>query len=423
MNTFKSIIFHISRILVGLVFSFSGFVKVIDPWGTAYKIQDYMTAMAEQLQCLNPVFSLVSEYAFVCSLILAAVEMTIGLNLVIANRVRQNAFIAALFMLFMTPLTLWIALKNPVHDCGCFGDALVISNWATFWKNIVLVILISLIFIFIKSFHSHTSKTCQWIIEFFTLVFALCLGMYCYRMLPIVDFRPYHIGADIKKGMEIPDDAESDVYDTKLIYEKNGVQKEFTIDNYPKDTSWHFVDQTSVLIKQGYVPPIHDFTIETEDGDVTEEFLDNEGYSFLIISYDLSKAHFSDVAKRKLTNINSFAIKNGYGVYLLTASVPDDIQKFRDNVNRDIPIGLTDKITLKTIVRYNPGVLLVKNSVILNKWPLPDVPDFRKPLSATELGIKADNKQKQKVLYSLLIWLIPVLLVSIMDIKLNRGVD
>jgi exopolysaccharide biosynthesis protein len=125
------------------------------------------------------------------------------------------------------------------------------------------------------------------------------------------------------------------------------------------------VDQKSVLVKQGYVPPIHDFTIDTEDdGDVTEEFLDDKGYTFLIISYDLSKVNFNDQKREKITDLNAFALKNGYNMYLLTASVDEDIQNFRNTVSQDIVVGLTDKITLKTIIRYNPGVVLVKDGVI-----------------------------------------------------------
>ncbi|MBR2177838.1 MAG: DoxX family protein, partial [Paludibacteraceae bacterium] len=130
----------------------------------------------------------------------------------------------------------------PVHDCGCFGDAVVISNWATFWKNVVLVVLIALIFIFLNTYRCRLTKTCQWIIEGFTVLCALGLAGYCYRTLPIVDFRPYHIGADIRKGMEIPEDAEQDVYDTKLIYEKNGVQKDspstIILRTIPHGASW-----------------------------------------------------------------------------------------------------------------------------------------------------------------------------------------
>jgi hypothetical protein len=253
----------------------------------------------------------------------------------------------------------------------------------------------------------------------------LGLAGYCYRSLPIVDFRPYHIGADIRKGMEIPDDAEQDVYDTKLIYEKNGVQKEFTIDNYPaNDSTWRFVDQKSVLVKQGYVPPIHDFTIDTEDdGDVTEEFLDDKGYTFLIISYDLSKVNFNDQKREKITDLNAFALKNGYNMYLLTASVDEDIQNFRNTVSQDIVVGLTDKITLKTIIRYNPGVVLVKDGVIINKWPLPDVPEFKVPLEKSKYGIVAPTHERRNVLVALLIWLIPMLVLSVMDLKLNRGRD
>lgn len=415
----QKILLIISRIIVGLVFVFSGFVKAIDPWGTTYKIQDYLEAMGEWATQF-------SDFAFFVSVCLAALELTVGLGLLFNFKVKANGILAALMMVFMTPLTLWIALKNPVSDCGCFGDALVISNWATFWKNIVLSVLIAVIVVvaFKTGHKSKFSAPCQWIIECFSFFFSVAMSAYCYHSLPIVDFRPYKIGTDIEASMDIPDDAEPDAYETKLIYSKNGVQKEFTMDNYPKDDStWVFVDQISTLVKKGYVPPIHDFTMDTEDGDITDDVLDNEGYTFLIVSYDLSLANMSEMTRQKLTLLSAYAQTNEYDIYLMTASTDDVIADFREQVNRNIPIVLTDKITLKTIVRYNPGVVLIKNGVILNKWSMPNLPVFNKKLDNSKLGIKADPKTENKVVVAFLIWLLPVLLLMVMDRRLNRGRD
>ncbi len=379
----------VSRIVVGAVFTFSGFVKAIDPLGFTYKTEDYLTA-------LGPFFENLIPLAFVAAVVLSAIELLIGVNLLLGIRLKESTWGAALLMLFMTPLTLWIAISNPVHDCGCFGDAYIISNWATFWKNIVLSLVILVIYLLRKEHKSILKDKAEWGFVVFAFTFSVIVSNYCYKHLPVIDFRPYAIGNNIIDGMSIPDDAERDSTETTLIYSKDGVEKGFTLENYPKGDAWEFVDQQTVVIKKGYEPPIHDFTIESlEEGEITDIVLDNPGYSFLLISYDFSKADLSK--SNEINEIYSYAKANGYGFYAMTASIEEVIESYKLDAKAEYPICLTDKITLKTIVRSNPGLVLIKDATVLNKWHVNDLPQFNTPLEDSELGTMKEPDAVKKV--------------------------
>lgn len=410
----KRIILLLSRLVVGGVFVFSGFVKTIDPLGFTYKIEDYLAAM-------GPFMTQFSVLAFAAAIIISAIELTIGLNLILGIRVKESNWAAAALMLFMTPLTLWIAISNPVHDCGCFGEALIISNWETFWKNIILSILIVGIFFTQKSAKTFIKKKTQWILCSYSFIFAIALSIYCYKHLPIIDFRPYKIGTNIIKDMAIPEGAAQDSFDIKLIYSKNGVEKEFTLENYPEDDSWQFVDQKSILVKKGYEPPIHDFTLDTEDGDITDLVLQNPSYTFLLVSYDFKTANLE---KKDLINkIYTYAKKNNYGFFAMTSSVPEEIANYEAKTGSKFPITLSDKITLKTMVRSNPGLILIKNATVLNKWHYNDIPDFSSALEKSELGQQKEVNIFQNIIITLIIYLIPIFIILGIDKMLYNRRD
>lgn len=395
------------RVLLGFVFVFSGFVKAVDPLGFTYKMEDYLAV-------LGPFFENFAPLAFITAIVLAALELVIGVNYIFGIRLKETNWAAALFMLVMTPLTLWIALANPVHDCGCFGDALVISNWATFWKNIVISAVILLLFLLRKSHKPFIGNKSQWAFTAYAFIFSVGISLYCYMHLPIIDFRPYKIGTNITEGMAIPEDAEPDSFDIRLIYKKSGVEKEFNLENYPKDSTWEFVDQRSVLIKKGYEPPIHDFTIDhLEQGDITDIVLANPSYTFLLIAYDFSKANLSK--SEQLNKIYQYAQKNDYGFYAMTASVDEAIEKYKVDTKAEYPICLTDKITLKTIIRSNPGLVLIKDGTVLNMWHFNDLPELTKPLEKSPLGEIQHPDLNKKMGMVLLLFLIPALLIIGLD--------
>ncbi len=367
------IIRNISRIPVGVVFVFSGFVKGIDPWGSAYKFIDYFSAFG--MEWLN--FTAL-PFAF----LLPALELLIGIALLFNLFIRRFAFPALLFMGFFLMLTLYIALANPVSDCGCFGDALILSNWDTFYKNIVLTILALVVFAHRKSFHPFFRKNIQAIAMGSLFIVYLGISFYAYAHLPVIDFRPYKVGVNITEAMQIPEGAAHPVYENTFHYKNKttGKVEQFNDDNHPwQDTlRWEFVKMDEPeLIAPGYTPPIHGFTIETPDGeDVKAYFLDDDNYTFFVIAYDLRKTNI-EKAKR-LNKLYNEATAKGYHFICLTASVDEEIATFRQQTGAAYDFLFTDEVTLKTIIRSNPGVMLTRKGTILDKWHYNDIPELSK---------------------------------------------
>lgn len=355
------IIGSISRTLLALTFLFSGFVKAVDPLGTVYKIEDYLKAFGGFANELLPL----AGTAAVC---LIVVEWLLGVCLLTNVRTRWTSWIALLFYLFMTPLTLWIALTNPISDCGCFGDALVLTNWQTFWKNVIYLSLVIILLICRKAIPQLFSWWAELFIALVGLGAVAGIMGYSYNHLPPMDFRPYKIGNNIPALMEIPEDAEADVYETTLIYEKDGVQQTFTLENYPKgDPEWTFVDQQSVLVKKGYEAPIHDFEILTMDfDDITYDVLESEEPVTLVIIYEIKKMNRSQMDK--LRNIR----QERANLYILTGSGEGEVMELAEELGWDeettwATFCYTDPVTLKTIVRANPGLIVVRNGTIIEK--------------------------------------------------------
>lgn len=360
-STISHIVGSLSRTLLALTFLFSGFVKAVDPLGSVYKIEDYLKAFGGFLTDLLPLAS-------VAAVALILFEMLLGVCLLLNIRTRVTSWLTLAFMLVMTPLTLWIALTNPVSDCGCFGDALVLTNWQTFWKNIVLLALTIVLLCCRKAI----PQTFQgWAELTIVLIGAACgfgLMEYSYLHLPPIDFRPYKVGNNIPELMAVPDDAEPDQYETTLIYEKDGVQQAFTLENYPKgDPEWTFVDQQSKLIKKGYEAPIHDFEILTmEYEDITDILLESEDSVTLVVMYDLKKTD------RKQMDKLMAIVHERPNVYFLTGSGEEDIAAFAEDLGWDEEtmndiFCFVDPVTLKTIVRANPGLVVIKDGTIVQK--------------------------------------------------------
>lgn len=357
----SQILLHANRIFIGLLFVFSGFVKAVDPLGTVYKIEDYLIAF-------DGFFVELTFLAFPAAICLIALELLIGLNLLFKVWPKITSWIALVFMLFMTALTLYIAIYNPVSDCGCFGDALAISNWQTFFKDVVLLIMIIILLFGKKQLRPIYQSRFEWILVILFVVLSFGFMVYNLTHLPVIDFRPYKVGVNIQEAMSYPKDASRDVYEYIFTYEKDGVEKSFSLEEIP-DSSWTFVSQETKLIAEGYQPPIQDFEILTANyEDLTDEILEYEGITYLIISYDLSLA-----SKKSMERIKSFVTHQrqqdqDVKIYALTASSTDDIQDFKLKYNLDFPFYTTDPITLKTIIRANPGVMKLKAGTIKGKW-------------------------------------------------------
>ncbi len=401
---------NVCRMVVALTFILSGFVKAVDPLGTQYKIHDYLAA-AGMADIVPDVVTLG------LSVLLAAVEFSMGVFLLFAIHRRTVSRLMLAFMAVMTPLTLWLALTDPVKDCGCFGDAVVLTNWETFAKNVVLLVCTFVIFRRPMMMVRFISKTNQWIILNYTVLFILASSVYCLYYLPVLDFRPYHVGADIKKGMEIPDGAEQPQFETTFILEKNGTRKEFTVDNYP-DSTWTFVDSKTVQTAAGYVPEIHDFYMQTLDGeeDVTDKILDEEGHTFLLISPHIEQA--DDLNFGDIDVIYEYCIDHGYSFRCLTASNEDAIQRWRDITGAEYEFLHADETTLKTVIRSNPGLMLLKHGVVLWKWSHNDLPDLDENAPRLEDTVYGTVKQESftETVTEIVLWfMLPLMLLTFAD--------
>ena len=376
MKRAKAVALYVARTVVGLTFILSGLVKAIDPLGTQYKIQDYLAA-------IPPSLSLPDMLTLLMSVSLSMVEFTLGAFMLTAISRRLTARLTLLFMVVMTAVTVWIYIADPVKDCGCFGDALTLTNLETLLKNIVLLALAALVAWRPTHIGRLMSRSNQMLLGQMLMVTPVALSFWCLYDLPLIDFRPYHIGADIKAGMETPEGAEQPVFDTTFIMEKDGERREFTLDNYP-DSTWTFVDSKTVTVKEGYVPPIHDFSITAADGeDITDMVLGREGYTFLLISPDLDKAddqNFGDIDQ-----IYEFCQDNSIPFYCLTASTEKSQQHWQNITGAEYPFCMTDATTLKTMIRSNPGLMLLEKGVVRGKWShnrLPETTELETMLKA-----------------------------------------
>lgn len=381
-------VYAISRILVGLVFTFSGFVKAVDPMGSTFKFKDYFSAF--HLEMLAPM-------ALTLAIVLSTLEFVVGVALLFNARTRIASWGALLFMAIFTPLTLVLALTNPVTDCGCFGDALILTNWETFGKNIVLMFLTLVIFKHSKKMVLASSVKEQLLLLSCAILFSVGISINGLSHLPLIDFRPYHVGANIEEGMKIPPGAPSDQYKSIFIYKKNGVSKEFDESNYPwQDSTWKFVDAKQIKTKEGYHPPIHDFSISNDaQGDITDLILKDKGYTFIVVSRNLEE--LDPKYQKQINELASFCQVQGYGFIGLTASMENQIKTFKEVHNIPFTFYNTDEIQLKTIIRANPGLILLQQGTILEKWhpnDLPEVEQLQRNLTALSLsqGQKKENR-------------------------------
>jgi hypothetical protein len=352
----------ICRIIVGLVFMFSGFVKAVDPLGSAYKFHDYF--MAFDLGFLN-------SLSLPLAIVLSMAEFIAGFAVITGIKQKTGIRIVLLLMVVFTPLTLIMALTNPVSDCGCFGEALHLTNWQTFGKNVVLILLSIILFMTRKQIKPVLKeKTELTAIVLLTVLFVL-FNLYNLKYLPVIDFLPYKTGVKIADKMAMPEGVPADEYKTTFIYEKEGIRKEFDLNNYPADdTSWVFIDQKSILIKKGYQPPIHDFIITSAAGDdLTQIILGDKGYTVLMVSKKIGEAEKSRLESG--FEFGRFCLATGIGFYVLTSSGSDEVKSY-DN---GLQFCSADETTLKTMVRSNPGYLLLKDGLILGKWSWANLPD------------------------------------------------
>ncbi|MEL7600098.1 MAG: BT_3928 family protein [Proteiniphilum sp.] len=362
------------RILVGATFVFSGLMKAVDPLGFSYKIQDYLIEL--DLTALFPL-------ALPAAVLMVTAEFALGAFLLLGIYRKWTTRLILLFMIFFTPLTLWVAIANPVKDCGCFGDAFVISNWQTFYKNLLLLAGAVWLMVKWKKITPLFTKKAALTVAILTLLLGVLFALHNVYRLPVIDFRPYKVGANIPLQMYV-DPEKADLYETIFIYSKDGVTKEFREENYPwNDSTWTFVDMKTHLVRAGLKPKIEDFSVESlyfdeataawqSGGDITDILLSDPSYTFLMIAYSLEEMHmrhldrFRDVARH--------AAEKGYSFYILTASGPDVVGTWERQQQTGFQFAHADERTLKTMIRSNPGLMLLKEGTVMGKWDDSKVP-------------------------------------------------
>lgn len=415
LHIIQQVVANACRFLLAASFTFSGFVKAVDPLGFQYKIQDYLAAFG--MASWFPSF-----FPLLAGIVLSGIEFFVGISMFFGTRRTLTASLALMLMIVMTPLTLYLALFNPVSNCGCFGDAWVLTNWETFGKNILLLLAAIVTFRYRAMLIRFISVKMEWLVSLYTLFFVFALSFYCLDRLPVLDFRPYKIGTNILDGMTIPEGVKPSVYESVFILEKDGEKKEFTLDNYP-DSTWTFVDTRTVLKEKGYEPAIHDFSMmDLNTGeDITQDVLTDMGYTFLLVAHRVEEADDSNIDL--INEVYDYSVEHGYKFYCLTASPEDQIELWKDKTGAEYPFCEMDDITLKTMVRSNPGLMLIKNGTILNKWSDEDIPDeyvLTDRLENLPLGQQKVKSDIHTVGYVFLWFVIPLLLVLGVDVLVVR---
>ncbi|GAA4271255.1 BT_3928 family protein [Aquimarina gracilis] len=346
-----------SRIFVAALFLFSGFIKLNDPLGFSYKLQEYFGEGVLNLEFLIP-------YALLIAVFLVIFEVILGITLILGYLPKFTVWSLLLMIVFFTFLTFYSAYFNKVTDCGCFGDALPLTPWESFTKDVILLILILILF-FGRKFITPINPipTHKWIVFG---AFTACLG-FAYHVLmhlPVFDFRAYKIGTNIEQGMQVPEDAPKAEFAYHWKFNVGGEEKIITTSgDYPK-VDGKFIDVETETVKEGYEPPIHDFAIEKGNVDYTTEYLQEENV-ILIVAYNLSKSEAEGFDAVK--TITKEALSKGYNVIGLTASAPKAMSEIKERYNLDFDFYTTDETALKTILRSNPGIVQLKKGTIVEK--------------------------------------------------------
>jgi uncharacterized membrane protein YphA (DoxX/SURF4 family) len=363
------------RIIVGLLFIFSGLVKANDPLGFSYKLEEYFEVF--HITFLN-------DFALSLSVILCALEMLLGFALLIGTRVASVAWGLLLLIIFFAFLTFYSAFFKVVQSCGCFGDAIPLTPWQSFTKDMVLLVLILVVFFYRRSITPLFGKQTENSLLIFAVIFSFGFGIYTYNSLPVVDFLPYKVGANILDEMKIPPGAKPDEYE--LTYhlknktshaEKDITDKEYLKSEIWKDTNWEIIgDPGRRLVKKGFQPKIIDLKIHDAQGnDYTNELLSNPFYSLVIVAYDLKHTD-----KEAINQLNALALNltQNYNTrtVLLTSNSAVDAERFNKEQKLMSEVFYADGVPLKSMVRANPGIMLLKNGTVINKWHYHSLPRY-----------------------------------------------
>lgn len=362
----------ISRIFVGVLFIISGLIKANDALGFSYKLDEYFTVFH---------MPFLSGASVLLAMIICIFEVGLGVALLVGYRMVLVSWLLLLMILFFTFLTFYSAYFDVVKDCGCFGDALKLKPWQSFYKDLILLVFVLIIFIGRRRIKAVGSPRIAGVISFAGLLLSTWFTWHCYAHLPVKDFRPYAIGKNISEGMKLPPGAVTDSVVMLFIYKdkKTGEKYEVGMDSLSKfsgnSETYEFVDRIDKLIREGDKAPIHDFAIrDVDDNDMAADFLSRPDYVFMLVAYDLEKSN-TDVQSK----VNEFSLncqKKDIEFFGLTSTIPSETDKFRHAHQNMFPYYFCDGTALKTIIRSNPGLVLMKGGTVIDMWHYNDFPTF-----------------------------------------------
>ena len=366
-----------SRLFTGILFIFSGLIKANDPLGFGYKLQEYFEVFH---------ISFLHDYATAIAILICTLEIILGALLLLGFYARKVALGLLLLIIFFTFLTFYSAFFEVVTSCGCFGDAIPLTPWQSFSKDLILLVFILIIFFNRDRIRPLiTSVGAQQVLVVLILLLSLGFSLYTYNFLPVLDFLPYKVGNNLPSLMKMPPGAEPDVYEItyQLKNKATGETKTMTDKEYLKteiwkDKNWEiFGDQESKLIKKGYDVKIKDLKITDSQGtDYTAEIIENPYYNLVIVAYDLDKTNVEAVRDMNALTINA-AEEFNIRTVLLTSASAEGAEKFSKENKLVMEIFYADNIPLKSMVRANPGLMLLKNGTVIDKWHFNSMPDYK----------------------------------------------
>ncbi|WP_299127323.1 BT_3928 family protein [uncultured Winogradskyella sp.] len=357
---------QLSRIFVGVLFIISGFIKLNDPLGFSYKLQEYFGADVLNMELLIP-------YALLISVFVVVFEVVLGVFLLIGYQTKFTVYSLLAMIVFFTFLTFYSAYFDKVKDCGCFGDALKLTPWESFTKDVILLVLILILVYGLKHIQPIFSKLPTTVMALLSFIISLWFGYHVLMHLPSIDFRAYAIGKNIQEQMAIPDNAPKPVLEYTWTFKVNGENQEFITNGSYPSVDGDYVGVETKTIDEGYIPPIQDFSIESEDEDLTAYFLEKDKL-VLVAMYNITTAETDGVAKLK--SFTEKAAKKGYTVIGLTSSGNTEKQKVKETYGLNFDFYLCDEKVIKTIVRSNPGVVLLEKGTVINKAHWNDIADI-----------------------------------------------
>ncbi|WP_396597038.1 BT_3928 family protein [Dokdonia sp. R86516] len=358
---------HIARFIVGALFIFSGFIKLNDPLGFSYKLQEYFSPEVLGLEFLSP-------YALLIAIILVVVEVLLGIALLVGYRKKITLWLLFAMIAFFTFLTFYSAYFNKVTDCGCFGDAIPLVPWESFAKDVILLVLILFLMFNQKYILPLFGKLINTSIVFVSFLACMFFGMHVLEHLPWLDFRAYKVGSNISEGMKIPEGAREATFEYQWTFNIDGKEEVITTEGGYPQVDGEFISYEVVQTAEGYEPPVHDFTIERGEENYTTEFLEKENL-VVIVAYNLTNTEREGYYN--IRTITEDAIRKGYNVIGLSSSSQDVTDEFVQDFKLPFKFYFTDETVLKTIVRANPGIVSLHKGTILQKLHYNDAQDLR----------------------------------------------